>query len=645
MIIRKLTMYNFGVYQGENSFKFNGDKPIVLVGGMNGRGKTTFLEAILLSLYGQNSNAFKESKYKSYNQYLRSYVNNKSFSQSTYLEMEFVMNESNNNTYIVRREWDALSKITRETITVYENGKYSDFLTNNWPMFIENILPSALSSFYFFDGEKIAELAVDNTSEQMKNSIRSMLGITVLDVLKNDLKRILSKNNKKIVSQDNSIDALRTEKEKMLCQLEKIIDKKEKYQIKFEEAEKKLEDYHRKYELKGGDVLEQKKLLMQKRAELQAEIQHNNEELIACAASSLPLYLIKNLIVQIKLQAEDEHNDMVMQEAIENLEILLEEFAVEHRDAYENSKRFMEYVRNNTIENSVDKLFEISDHSLFQINSLLEHELESDLDKTKECLKNKKILNKNLDEIDSYLSLDINEKELSELYKRIKVQEDKIVLIKVKLNEYIQAETELQAHLTTKTNILNKAIEDYLKNVEVNDDRERISKYTNMAIQLADSFEIELQRRKTDLLGKTITDCYKQLANKKNLIDQIVMDPETLNIYYLDENNNEVNKDSLSAGEKQLVVISILWALGICSTKKLPVIIDTPLSRLDSSHRTAVIKTYFPNASEQTIILSTDTEIDHNYYDMIKEYVDDEFTLDYNEETKSTTIKKGYFQK
>ena len=113
---------------------------------------------------------------------------------------------------------------------------------------------------------------------------------------------------------------------------------------------------------------------------------------------------------------------------------------------------------------------------------------------------------------------------------------------------------------------------------------------------------------------------------------------------YLDENGEEVLKDSLSAGEKQLMIIAILWALALCSQKKLPVIIDTPLSRLDSQHRTSVITTYFPNASEQIIILSTDTEIDRSYYDMIQDSIGDEFTLVYNEETKSTSIKKGYFQ-
>ena len=133
-----------------------------------------------------------------------------------------------------------------------------------------------------------------------------------------------------------------------------------------------------------------------------------------------------------------------------------------------------------------------------------------------------------------------------------------------------------------------------------------------------------------------------KLANKKNLIRKIEMDPETLDWKCLSEDESEIPRDSLSAGEKQLMVISILWALAICSKKKLPVIIDTPLSRMDSQHRTALITTYFPNAGEQTIILSTDSEIDEGYYNLMKDNIGDEFTLNYDEVTRSTSIQKGY---
>lgn len=155
MIIKKLQLHNFGVYAGDNIFLFEGKKPIVLIGGMNGRGKTTFLEAVLLALYGSNLFAYSESKQKSYPQYLRSFVNRGTEDKTCSVDLEFEINNGIKENYIVKREWDANVKRTKEQIAVFKDGNYNEFLTNNWPMFVENILPSVLSSFFFSMEKKL----------------------------------------------------------------------------------------------------------------------------------------------------------------------------------------------------------------------------------------------------------------------------------------------------------------------------------------------------------------------------------------------------------------------------------------------------------------------------------------------------------
>ena len=646
MIINRLTMHNFGVYAGTNTFEFTSEKPIVLIGGMNGRGKTTFLEAILLSLYGANSIAYKESDYNSYNQYLRSYVNNNSWSQSSYVEIEFLLNESSNDTYLVRRKWNALSRITKEEISVQQNGVYSEFLTQNWAMFVENILPSALSSFYFFDGEKIAELAVAKTDDQMKASIRSMLGMTTLDVLKNDLGRIVKKinRNNKADESNKHLETLREERDQAISKLGKIDESISIAIKKVENLQEELEQLHKKYELQGGAVLEQRQSLMQKRAQIQTEIVQNAELLVGMAATELPIFLVRDLVSQIKLQAEDEHNDFIMQQALEQMDDYLSDFEMQYPESIEASRIFVDYVRKQTEADSSPRVYEISDHALFQMNDLVENTLQQSVNNTKSLLANKADLKKQLDAVESYLTLDINEKNLTAIYDQIKAKEADLVEAQVEYNRLQQERSSINSIVTIKSAEYSRDIEVFLQKLELHDDSERMMKYSNIALRILEAYAVELQRRKTGTLGATITKCYKQLANKKNLIQEIVMNPETLDMQYLDEKGNEVSKESLSAGEKQLMVIAILWALALCSKKKLPVIIDTPLSRLDSQHRTSIINTYFPNASDQTIILSTDTEIDQNYYEMMKNSVGDEFTLVYSEETKSTSIKKGYFQ-
>ena len=186
MIIKKLILHNFGIYAGDNvfSFKKTRKKTVTLIGGMNGRGKTTFLEAVLLALYGSNSFAVIESKYKTYGHYLRAHTNIEDGTKDSFVELEFSMNEENdNNTYIINRSWNSESKHLKDKVSVRKNDVEDKFLAQNWGMFIESILPSGLANFFFFDGEKIAELAEGETNPQMKNSIKVLLGINVIDLL------------------------------------------------------------------------------------------------------------------------------------------------------------------------------------------------------------------------------------------------------------------------------------------------------------------------------------------------------------------------------------------------------------------------------------------------------------------------------
>ena len=644
MIIRRLILHNFGVYAGDNQFIFEKNKPIVLIGGMNGRGKTTFLEAVLVALYGANSFAFIESKYKSYPQYLRSFVNKSAADQKCSVELEFEVFDGTTEQYLVKREWRSITKKTEETISVYKDGSFNEFLTNNWPLFIENILPSALSSFFFFDGEKIAEMAVDNTNNQLKNAIRAMLGITVLDILGNDVVRNIKRISKDNCGSETSegVQQLREEKEKAIVELSKIEKQIVQATTLLNEDNEKLEELHHAYAVKGGNAVEEKQNIIQKRASLKAQLDSNEEELYGISADILPLTLVSDLLGNIKLQATDEHNDSIMRQAVGQLEQLYSEFEESYSGNLKSGKAFFEYVKSRSLGSSDEHVYELSDQALFQVNELVETKLLEARTRTKGILTENRKLEKQIGELESYLTLDINEKELQTILSKIKKAEQKVINDKVNLSELEQMRLAANSRVISTTSEFNKYVEGYLVNAETVDSTDRAIKYSNMALQIIERYQVELQKRKARILSETITRCYKKLANKKNLINTIEMDPETLDMKYISEDDKEVAGDSLSAGEQQLMVISILWALAICSKKKLPVIIDTPLSRLDSLHRTALIKTYFPKASEQTIILSTDSEIDSKYYKMMQHDVGDEFTLNYDERTKSTSIERGY---
>lgn len=305
--------------------------------------------------------------------------------------------------------------------------------------------------------------------------------------------------------------------------------------------------------------------------------------------------------------------------------------------------RFMSYINKNSITKSHSISYNMSDSSLFKLQVLLDEQLLATKLNVIERQNKLKNMEQEVNQLDSYLSVDINEKEITRIYKEIKEIEQQIIETNVLIERKTNERRSKNGELMSATSLFNKKVEKYLKKMELNDDSDRIIKYAHMADTILEEYKIRLQKNKISVVALTMTECYKKLANKKTLINRISMDPITLDLYYEDYNGIEINKASLSAGEKQLMVISLLWALALCSKKKLPVIIDTPLSRLDSAHREALITTYFPQASEQTIILSTDSEIDRNYHDMMKNNIGDEFTLIYDDDSKSTTIQRGYF--
>lgn len=645
MIIKRLTLHNFGVYAGTNTFDFLSNRPIVLIGGMNGRGKTTFLEAILLALYGLNSFAYNESGYKSYNQYLCSYINRNDLTQTCYVELEFVINNGTKENYLVRREWDSLTKKTKETISVKKDGTEDEFLSNNWAMFVENMLPSALSSFFFFDGEKIADMAIDGTDEQLKNSIRSMLGITVLDVLKNDILRNLKKLGKENIGKEEAdeVQHLRDEKDSAIKELNGIDAKIQEIEEKIADDNNLLNSLHQKYIAKGGDAVKKRQQLVQQRSQLKAEYVATEESLLSLTAEELPLMLVRDIITEIKLQAEDEHDEAILQQSLSQINELFSEFKASYNGDLDSGRKFVQFIEQSVESNMSKPIYQLSDIALFQINTLSESKIEEATKSARKSLSEKRKIKKQLDELDSYLSVDVNEKEIAVIYEKIKKAERILIEDQVKLTALQQERVAANSKVITSASEFNQYVEGYLSHAELRDEADRATRYSNMAMHILEEYMVELQKRKTGVLADTITACYKELAYKKNLIDAIEMDAKTLDLRYISIEGREVPKDSLSAGEKQLMVISILWALAICSKKKLPVIIDTPLSRLDSLHRTALITTYFPYASEQTIILSTDSEIDRNYYKLMEENVGDEFILNYDEKTRSTTISRGYF--
>lgn len=650
MLINSLSLNNFGLYSGEHVIDLgntNKEKPIILIGGMNGRGKTTILEAILLALYGRRSFAFLESKL-SYPAYLRKYVNKMDGSLKSWIEITFVLTlDDQSENITLKRVWDIDVKSRIDQLFVYKNGQYDKYLSDNWSTYFENILPSGVSRFFFFDGEKIADIAEEHTDTQLKDSIKTLLGIDTIDRLANDLKKIVLKKNYKyhLESSDSGITELNNKKNALTVKAEEIKQRISSQFSKQSQLRIKLEERESQFIKLGGSFVNLQSEMMAKKSFSKSRIKEMQEELIRFASGELPLMLVSPLLEDIQLDSKTEENYKIKKLTSETINPLLIELRRELKGIAQAAAIIDKYEMD-FHKYTLDKeelIFNLSSTAQVQVDLLNSTLLKENSKRIRAIVAERDRIQRSLDEVESYLTIDIDEELSNNILQVIKDYTTQIAEFDGKIQLLNNELTPISKEIFLIERELNRLIENALKNFEEKDDSARIVKYANLSMDLVEKYKLALQRQKTTDLAKVMTDCFTNIIDKNTLISRIDIDPDTLDFTYYDENDDQIFKSQLSAGEKQILVIAMLWALAICSREKLPIIIDTPLGRLDSSHRTNFLVRYLPNVSEQAIVLSTDEEINGKYLELIEPYVNKKYLLKYKPETRSSEIINGYF--
>ena len=640
MKLKKLILENIGAFVNKNDFDFECDKPIILIGGMNGRGKTTVLESVLLALYGKRSGNLIGNHQK-FEDYLRKISNANGDSTLCSVELVFCVNmDKIDLEYKVRRNWKLGTKNLRMNTKVWKNGIEDHALSESWDMFIEEILPYAIAPFFFFDGEKIAELASAENEEQISASIKSLLGVDVIESLIQDLMVIESKKVKALHENEYTTELNEYETEladnTRQIELKSQILKKMKQECEFLGIE--LEELEEKYTVAGGrfathkgEIEREYRLAKESRDSLEAEM-------LEIAAGDLSLKLVNDLLNDIYEKTELEQEQKEIQILLKRLPEFYENYY--RKEDNEHISGLLNYIQSKADHTPL--IYELDDETRSQLKDI-KKSYSTASKNGRMLIEKKRKINERIEELENYLLIRIDDDAINMLYEKIK---EKTVEKAKKDEEVVRLENEL-VELKTKKECLEKGrikvLEKVVGGLETVDEAKRIIKYALQQIDILKKYKLELQGLKVDMLSSKMTSCFKRLISKEGLIDSICIESKTLEFSYYNRQKQKVDKMILSAGEKQLLVIAMLWALGICAKAKFPLIIDTPLARLDSSHRASLINNYFPCASEQVIILSTDQEITASEYTMLEEYIGKEYTLQYHEKTMSSTVEKGYF--
>jgi DNA sulfur modification protein DndD len=171
----------------------------------------------------------------------------------------------------------------------------------------------------------------------------------------------------------------------------------------------------------------------------------------------------------------------------------------------------------------------------------------------------------------------------------------------------------------------------------------RAREYAAKALETLTKLATTTVVRNIAAIEASILESFNQLVGKTDLVTRVRLEPDTLemSVDTLDGQNQPVER--LSAGERQLLAVAILWGLSRVAHREVPLVVDTPLGRLDSFHREKLALNYFPKVAKQVIILSTDEEFDLELREKIEIHISRDFLIEFSDVEKSSHVTAGYF--
>ena len=664
MIFHQFTLKNFGLFCGKQTFlltprvRYRKRRPIILIGGKNGAGKTTILEAVRLCLYGARSLGNRVSR-SAYHEYLASMIHRSQTTlpqpkeASVALEFEHV-HSGEKDYYRVERQWkirQSTREPVKELLIIHKNNEpLSDFEAENWQDFLNELIPIGLSQLFFFDGEKIQGLAEDTSSDiLLADSIKSLLGVDLVERLHSDLKIYLNRS-KKDMDPDQLSQALNLTEKKLQefeTKLDCAVEKKTALDVQIDKVETQIAHQEEQIAKEGGNYAQRREELKVQQGVLKGKIAILENQMREECSGLLPFALIPSLCKQLydRLIKESEIEKWISAQNV--LQPLLEDM--------EDDEQLSSEVRNSIIERIAHLLSEqlqpsetlkdfrrVHHLSTFESQQLLDwidsclsdipekfHELNEQFDES----------NRQLQRVETALGRAPSDEVLKPLMQKLsnlnrqlgglqnQVQDEEA---KIQLLTYRREEVKRQLRQLSATEQDGQA------------DLQRARLVANVQSVL-EAYSDQLTHAKVESLQEAVVNCFNQLCRKQDLVKRIEIDPRNFAVTLYDRQDRSIPKTKLSAGEKQIYAISMLWGLAKTSGRPLPMIIDTPLGRLDSDHRRHLIEGYFPHASHQVVVLSTDTELDQQNFKMLSPHVSHAYHLDYDQNRGSTNAEKRYF--
>ncbi len=658
MIFDEIVLENFGVYKGRHAIALapsTPKKPVILFGGLNGGGKTTLLDAFRLVFHGKLARCASRNGL-GYTEFLRRSIHRDAGpSEGASIELRFrTVAEGQEHSYRIRRSWrNNGTAAVKEFVEVLRDGEPDSVLTDAWADHAEELIPSSICPLFFFDGEKIEEFAdLEDSGNLLSTAIHSLLGLDVVNRLMADLTVLERRKGssvksaperarvKQLVDEIRGLQEQRAALTQEQAHLQNELDKKA-------QTIEKLEERFRK---EGGDLYERRHELEKKHQDCVRAHREAEDRLREIAAGPAPFLLVPDLLKRCHAQAQQEHEaeqQKALQRVLKKRDARLLDLARENRASKKLLGAMSEFITRDNERRSkksgCDAYLHLKSETRQQLRGLIHSELPRVSQETSEASEQAERLHRQREDFERALAGVPRDEAIEPILRERDETRRAIAELETQRHVLEQRAAQISQELDQAKRQLSKLVEARGRAALEHKDAGRIAIHARKAQETLLAFRERVVQNHVGRLERFILEGYRSLLRKQSLVTELRIDPETFAVSLYDRKHNLLPSDRLSAGERQLFAVAMLWGLARASGRPLPTIIDTPLGRLDSTHRRHLIERYFPCASHQVLLLSTDEEVDERYYAQLKPRVGRTYTLDYDEKDDATHVNPGYF--
>ena len=667
MYLTKVEIKNFRVYQGEHQLDLTpptGDRNVYLIGGLNGAGKTSLFSAIVLGFYGQDAAGLVferragDDLRRVYGRYLEESLSFGARAQGeNEMSVALTFVHEGDEVRVHRYWWFADGRLEDESVTIYVNHQplpiHIDDAEERQQVlqeYLEGVAPARVAKFFFFDGEEIRGIASRDPDEAVVDGLNQLLGFHALQRLTEDLQTLKASIRRElpkalelgIVEAAEDVDRTRSELEAAERELQSATSRLTQVTDDASSVEQRVNDFFGGRAVSRHEALDALTERERQLASMQSEIQSFVSDTLVLG---MPDDLFDRTVKRAKRESQRRRakeararlrtsRDKVVSQALSSNTPIDPPLTRQQKAALR--KQFKD-AWTNVLEpqsgSSKDLFGQFTVEELERLPGILQEARSVAQQELRTKIARKNHLESQIRRLRSVQGL-FDGGRADELLM------EKAALLEARLQEEAvvqKLERDLQfrrQEFANKSAVLTR-LEDQLTESEAIKAElatvERLQGATG-------AFMGELRRKRSTALAAAITDMMRRMVHKEELVSSVEISPEDFGIRIFDRKGDEVLNPS--AGEREVFALSMVWGLARISNRSLPVIIDTPLGRLDQMHRANFVERFLPAAGEQVIVLSTDSEIDARWYEVVKPHVAQEILIDFSDEVQSSSLRR-----